>query len=327
MKIATTSGRRDGRLGLWTAAAVVLSSLAGGYAYAQLANMPAGAKAPKWSALPDWNGVWERDGDLVWDDRIPPGQSQAPPYTAEYAKKAAAAPPSGPVGPGMPAMMTMVFPMEIEINPRETLIIGESNTLRRIYTDGREHPVDPLPSTAGHSIGKWKGKTLLVDTCCVKSNVRLPGAGPHSDDLRITERMWMPDADTWRDEITVLDPSAFTKPWTTVKTFRRRPDWEPIEYDRQENDRDTPAGRVRGQGAPTVDAPVVLPADVKFAAGPEAVRLQKATANSVGAMAWEGVKVFDIQHAGKTVKWQAATRSSLLHCTAEADGSNPACDH
>jgi len=310
------------------ACVLVTVCIASGVAYGQVVNLPPGGPTPpKWSSLPDWNGMWERDGDLVWDDRIAPGQSQAPPYNPAYAKLARSQPTMGPVGPGMPAMMTMVFPLEIEINPREVLLIGESNTVRRIYTDGRRHPVEPLPSTTGHSVGRWEGKALVVDTCCVKANVRLPGGGPHSDKLHVSERFSTPDPNTLRDEITVEDPEALTKPWTTVKTFRRRPDWEPVEFDRTENDRDTPAGRTRGQAYPApLEAPQPLPADIKIATGAEAERLQKATAMAVGALAWEGVKVFNIEHAAAGLRWEAATRSSRLRCTAKPDGSDSECE-
>ncbi len=35
---------------------------------------------------------------------------------------------------------------------------------RQIYLDGREHPKDLDPSWTGHSIGKWDGDTLVIDT-------------------------------------------------------------------------------------------------------------------------------------------------------------------
>jgi hypothetical protein len=221
---------------------VSLGLLAMGPCRAQVINMPAGGPhIPSWSALPDWSSVWERDGDLVWDDRIPVGAPQRAPYNAEYEKLAASLPPAkgGIRGAGgMPGVMTMVFPMEVAITPRETLIIPESGAIRRIYTDGRKHPADPFPSSIGHSIGQWQGRELHVDTCCVKDSIRLPGGGPHSDAMRIKERLFAPDANTLVDEITVEDPKAFTRPWTTVKTWRRRPDWEPVEYNTQENDRE-----------------------------------------------------------------------------------------
>ena len=40
------------------------------------------------------------------------------------------------------------------------------------------------------AIAAWRGKELLVDTCCVKDSIRLPGGGPHSDALRIKERIY-----------------------------------------------------------------------------------------------------------------------------------------
>ncbi|MDB5458327.1 MAG: hypothetical protein JWO72_68 [Caulobacteraceae bacterium] len=356
MKSGFTGPRRRARV---TAAVVVGLSWVGGHAWAQTANYPAGGpKPPSWSSLPAWNGMWERDGDIVWDDRIAPDQPQTPPYNAEYQKRAAGIPNRGPVGPGMPNMMTMIFPMEVEINQREMLIVGESSAPRRIYIDGRLHPEDPLPSSTGHSIGQWKGKELLVDTCCIKDSTPLPGGGPHSDALHIKERIWAPDANTLLDEITVEDPKAFLKPWTTVKTFRRRPDWEPVEYDRQENDRDTPAGRGRGgprAGGAEAPAAPPAPAPVASAAPPAApvppvaptasasaspaparsrplgkpadvVALQKATVRAVGAMAWESVKISNVQRDPTTVKWVAATRSAQLHCTAAADGDDSVCE-
>jgi hypothetical protein len=251
----------------------------GGPGLAQTATYPPGGpKPPKWTELADWDSVWERGGDMVWDDRIPPGVAQTPPYNDTYRKVyslipqrpraapvgggpgagaaprgggGAAARAQGPGGAGgqgeaaaaaaaeaagielprmraggMPGMMTMLRPMEVQVNPHEVLIVNEQGGLRRIYTDGRVHPVDPVPSTIGHSIGRWADKVLIVDTCCIDTAVALPGGGPHSDALHITERLSSPKPNMLVDEITVEDPKAFTRPWTTVKTFYRRPDWE-----------------------------------------------------------------------------------------------------
>jgi hypothetical protein len=211
-------------------------------AVAQTATYPpSGRKLPRWNALPDWNGLWERDGDLVWDNRIPAGVAQPPPYNAEYQKIF-----DGPGGRqgvgrnGMPGMTISLYPIDIQINPGAVVILSENELPRRIYTDGRLHPPEPIPNSTGHSIGEWKGKELHVDTCCVNQRIRLPGGGPHSDAMRIKERYWAPTPNTLMAEITVEDPKAFTKPWTTVKTWYRRADWEPVEYNREENNRDAP---------------------------------------------------------------------------------------
>jgi len=60
-------------------------------AAAQEANFPSGgAKPSAWSDLPDWDGLWERGGDIVWDDSLPPGrpgEPQIPPYNDQYMKQ------------------------------------------------------------------------------------------------------------------------------------------------------------------------------------------------------------------------------------------------
>ena len=122
--------------------------------------------------------------------------------------------------------MTMIRPMDVQVTPYETLIMSEGGALRHIYTDGRQHPQYTLPSPAGHSIGHWENKTLVVDTCCFTPESLLPGGAPHSDAMHITERFYSPKPNMLVDEMSVEDPKAFTRPWTTVKTFYRRPDWE-----------------------------------------------------------------------------------------------------
>src|SRR3984893_7277938 len=164
-----------------------LSMTANEPALPQTANFPPGApKLPGWSHLPDWNGIWERGGDIVWDDSLPntPGEPQVPPNNEQYMKEYEARRAEiraqnlagrarnlrgGNLYAAMPAMMIMLRPMDIEINPREVVIMSANGGEREIYTDGRLHPADALPSKKGHSIGHWEGKTLIVDTCCFKA--------------------------------------------------------------------------------------------------------------------------------------------------------------
>jgi hypothetical protein len=224
-----------------------------GTASAQTAHFPNNKRElPAPHSIPDWNGIWERDGDNVWDNRIPVGEPQTPPYNAEYMERAKNGPP-GPRGSAfnsMPGWMGMLFPMDIQISPMQVTIMSENKPARRIYTDGRVHSDDTLPSTLGHSTGKWVNGELIVDTCCIRDDARLPGGGPHSDELRISERFYLRNFKTLVDEVTVTDPKAFTKPWTTEKIWYRRPDWESVEYDREENDRDGNARGNRGAAAP-----------------------------------------------------------------------------
>src|SRR5258707_13714788 len=84
------------RVGFRGAASVVAVCVAAagllgvGAASAQQAKYPAsGPKLPPWSALPDWNGLWERGGDIVWNDRVPfkAGEPELPPFNPDYLKE------------------------------------------------------------------------------------------------------------------------------------------------------------------------------------------------------------------------------------------------
>jgi poly(3-hydroxybutyrate) depolymerase len=325
---------------------------------AQTANFPPGApKLPAWSHLPDWNGVWERGGDIVWDDSLPntPGEPQTPPYNEKYLKEyqarraemraanLAGRPRNlrgGDLYATMPAMMIMLFPLDVEINPREVVLMTSNGGAREIYTDGRLHPADALPSKKGHSIGHWEGKTLIVDTCCFKDDTRFPGGGAHSDAMHITERIWSPDGHSLKDAIVVEDPKAFTKPWTTEKTYYRRPDWEQVEYDPEENTRDFPgAGTAAGAGGPqslygaqAAPGGVGQPVRVRFDddkpyTGRDAQSLQKATAFAVGNLAWETVKLVNVERSASQVKWVGLTRSARWRCTAAPDATKAFCEN
>ncbi len=353
----TRVGSRRGTLAVTVCIAalgVLLSSAAEG----QQAKYPAsGRKLPPWSALPDWNGLWERGGDIVWDDRIPfkAGEPELPPFNADYMKEyqarraemradAVAGRPRNFRGAGlygsMPAMMIMLFPMDIQINPSEVVIMSANGGAREIYTDGRLHPPETLPSSKGHSIGHWEGKTLVVDTCCIRADTRLPGGGAHSDQMHVTERFSSPDGHALKDEITVEDPKAFTKPWSTVKTYYRRPDWEQVEYDPEENSRDFgkasaddgaafgPPPKPEGAAPASVAAaPSPAPAKPKPPGKPATTEgLQKATALAVGNLAWETVVVADVKRGADKVTWNGVTRSVTWRCAAAPDGTKAYCE-
>ena len=100
---------------------------------------------------------------------------------------------------------------------------GPNSVYRLIYLDGRSHPPEVArnPSYFGHSIGRWEGDTLVVDTVGLNDETLLDDvadAGPfaqmlllHSDQLRVVERFTR-DGDMLTYEATVHDPVAFTEP-------------------------------------------------------------------------------------------------------------------
>src|SRR5262249_28036271 len=66
---------------------------------------------------------------------------------------------------GMPSWMLMTHnPFELLTTPGRVTMLGEvdGNRMRRIYTDGRGHPVDPDLTLHGHSIVHWARVVLVV---------------------------------------------------------------------------------------------------------------------------------------------------------------------
>jgi hypothetical protein len=72
---------------------------------------------------------------------------------------------------------------------RDTIVIeyGQMNLKRTIHMDMKQHPTNIKPSRAGHSIGRWEGDTLVVDTVGFSPGV-LSAPVRHSDKLHVVER-------------------------------------------------------------------------------------------------------------------------------------------
>ncbi len=84
---------------------------------------------------------------------------------------------------------------------------------RQIFVDGRSHPPDPDPTWVGHSIGKWEGDTLVVDTIGYNDRSWLPTAIPHTEKLHVIERYRRPDLAHLNVDVTIDDPGTLTRPW------------------------------------------------------------------------------------------------------------------
>jgi hypothetical protein len=145
--------------------------------------------------------------------------------------------------PGIPRMMATPFPFQIfQLSDRVLFVFeGGAHVWRAIYTDGRGHPKDPNPSFLGDSIGRWDGDTLVVDAVGFNEATWLDQAGhPHTDALHVIERFTRVNEATLLYEVTIDDPSAYTKPWTNSYTIPWAPGTELYEYICQENNLDLP---------------------------------------------------------------------------------------
>jgi hypothetical protein len=126
--------------------------------------------------------------------------------------------------PGMPAMMNMAYGMEVMQTKDKITFFSELNdAMRRVYLDGRKPSPKVLddPTYAGYSTGHWEGDTLVVDTVALREETFIEGFSPHSDAMTVKERIRFTAPGVLEDRITVTDPKALTKPWETVKTYRK----------------------------------------------------------------------------------------------------------
>jgi hypothetical protein len=90
------------------------------------------------------------------------------------------------------------------------------------------HPANVEPSLDGHSIGRWEGGTLVIDTIGFMADssglgLNVP-AGPRK---HMVERLTLSDDKTrLRYEVTVEDPDFLTGPATLTQQWDHRPDLE-----------------------------------------------------------------------------------------------------
>jgi hypothetical protein len=89
---------------------------------------------------------------------------------------------------------------------------------RTVYMNMAAHPNTIAPSRAGHSIGRWDGGTLVVDTVGFEPG-SLAGAVPHSSELHIVERFTLnPETLVLTREYVAEDPPYFTDPYVDSDT-------------------------------------------------------------------------------------------------------------
>jgi hypothetical protein len=211
--------------------------------------------APKYdpSRYPDWSGPmrWTtRGGGNRYDQYKPPGRAQQAPLTAEYQARFEAGLKDQAEGGqgnnqtysclpgGMPRDMAGNQGLEFVVTPKVTHVIFIQTMPRRIYTDGRDWPVNEEPSFFGYSIGRWidedgdgRFDVLEVETRNFNGPRSFDNAGIplHVDNQTIIkERIYRDkkDPEVLHDEMTTID-HALTRPWTVDKTYRlqKNPDW------------------------------------------------------------------------------------------------------
>ena len=113
-----------------------------------------------------------------------------------------------------------------------TLQYGYMDLVRTIHLDQSERPDDIVPSVGGHSIGRWEGDALVVDTVGFEQGILFPLNGRmHSTQMQVTERLEVrDDGRTLVRSYTAHDPAFLQTDWVGESVFQRT--GEPYEpYD------------------------------------------------------------------------------------------------
>src|SRR5215475_3458415 len=91
---------------------------------------------------------------------------------------------------------------------------------RVIPLDDRPHVSPKIRSYFGDSRGRWDGDTLVVDVTNFSKSAGYRGS---TTNLHVIERFRRPDANTVHYELTVQDPTTFSRSWTAALDLRKDP--------------------------------------------------------------------------------------------------------
>jgi hypothetical protein len=205
--------------------------------YAHLKEQAHGGQPLTWRNIPDWTGLWTRDGNVFfWDQdqgsmTAPPTAKLTPAYEKMLADKLDKVnrgiefdPLSNCQPAGMPRWLAEPFLREFVVTPATTYLMTEQqNEVRRIYTDGRGHPseADAYPLWEGDSIGFWDGDKLVIHTSQMRAG-QYQRIQPFYSEKVETVEVWHRAGDNTMDvDVWVYDPPALAEPWYTKQVYKR----------------------------------------------------------------------------------------------------------
>jgi hypothetical protein len=148
---------------------------------------------------------------------------------------------------GYTRAMQTAYPIEIMQTPKRLAYLFESNNVFHVVpTDGRKLPQNPDPSWLGYSVGRYEGDTLVIETTGFNGKTWIDTAEhPSSDQLHVTERLRLIDADHVEYVVIWNDPKTYTKPVQNTRVWTRmKPGEELMEWWCMENNKDLLEGHL-----------------------------------------------------------------------------------
>ena len=228
------------------------------------------APTPRFNGKPDLTGVWQAERTSLdeWVKVLGPGLPQIQPDLMDVTKHVidvfwGLKPEEEPLKPEaaavlqqrrasgddfqpayclpttLPANMLVLSFKMIQAPNEIVVLLGTGEPPRQIYTDGRTLPKDPDPSWTGHSVARWQGDTLVVDTVGIHTRAWLDGFGhPRGEGMRITERYRRRDFGHMDLEVTIDDSKYYTRTFGFKTTLTLLPDTDVLDYVCNENEKD-----------------------------------------------------------------------------------------
>ena len=133
---------------------------------------------------------------------------------------------------GVPRILGNPYPFKVIHTPGQTTILYELNrTFRVVLMDRPQLPPDQLeiaPYYSGHSVGRWEGDTLVIETAGFNEKTFLDATGaPHSDQLKTVERYRKINGGRQMENVvTITDPAMLTRPITVRYLYDFHPEVE-----------------------------------------------------------------------------------------------------
>ena len=130
-----------------------------------------------------------------------------------------------------PPMAPSAYNNNVQVFQTEDTVVlfAEMNHNARVVPlDGRDRLADDIRLWTGDARGRWEGDTLVVETTNFLRETNFQ-RGATTRNLTLIERFTRVDADTLRYDVTIDDPTVWTRPWTYSVPMRWNP--EPVyEY-------------------------------------------------------------------------------------------------
>ena len=118
------------------------------------------------------------------------------------------------------------------------IVTDEIRNVRTVYLDA-QHPKSLKPTYGGHSVGRWEGSTLVIDTIGYNGRGAMKIGVRHSDKLHLVERITKSaDGKSLEIEALIEDPEVLAEPIRVKKRWSWVNGQQPLEFDCEENPRE-----------------------------------------------------------------------------------------